>query len=335
MESELFMGCDISQDTFNYCLRNKSGIILQGQVTNTVKSIRSWLIELKKKHQLNLTQILFCMEHTGVYGLLLMRTLNDQSLVVCLESAMNIKLSLGLQRGKNDKVDAQRIAEYALRYSDRLKQWSPKRKVIDHLQLLIRLRERLIKARQEISRFNQDAKRFMSKEEYQLVIKGSAVTLKAIEKDIDKADKNIEELIMNDENLKKLSCYIKSVDGIGMVTCSAILVRTNEFIDFKEAKKFACTAGIAPFEHTSGSSIKGKTRVSHSAHKELKTLIHMCAVGSISRKGEMLDYYKRKIAQGKSKMSVINAIRNKLIHRVFAVVRDEVMYQKNYRYKLA
>jgi len=335
MESELFMGCDISQDTFNYCLRNKSGIILQGQVTNTAKSIRSWLIELKKKHQVNVAQILFCMEHTGVYGLLLMRALHDQSLVVCLESAMNIKLSLGLQRGKNDKVDAQRIAEYALRYSDRLKQWSPKRKVIDHLQLLIRLRERLIKARQEISRFNQDAKRFMSKEEYQLVVKGSQVTLKAIEKDIDTADEKIEELIINDENLKKLSRFIRSVDGIGKVTCSTILVRTNEFIDFKEAKKFACTAGIAPFEHSSGSSVKGKTRVNHNAHKELKTLIHMCAVGAISRKGEMQHYYKRKVAQGKSKMCVINAIRNKLIHRVFAVVRDEVMYQKNYRYQLA
>jgi transposase len=335
MESELFMGCDIAQDNFNYCLRNKSGIILQGQVTNTTKSIRSWLVELKKNHQCDLSQILFCMEHTGVYGLLLLRALHEQSLFICLESAANIKLSLGLQRGKSDKVDAQRIAEYALRYSDRMKQWSPKRKVIDHLQLLIRLRERLIKARLEISRFNEDAKRFMSKEEYQLVVKGSLVTLKAIEKDIDKADENIEELIMNDENLKKLSRFIRSVDGIGKVTCSAILVRTNEFIDFKEAKKFACTAGIAPFEHSSGSSIKGKTRVSHCAHKELKTLIHMCAVGTTSRKGEFQDYYKRKLAEGKSKMSVINAIRNKLIHRVFAVVRDEVMYQKNYRYKLA
>jgi hypothetical protein len=53
MESELFMGCDISQDTFNYCLRNKAGIILQGQVSNTVKSIRSWLMDLKKNHQFN------------------------------------------------------------------------------------------------------------------------------------------------------------------------------------------------------------------------------------------------------------------------------------------
>ena len=335
MESELFMGCDISQDNFNYCLRNKSGIVLQGQVTNSSKSIRTWLVELKKKHQIDLTLILFCIEHTGVYGLLLLRALHEQSLVICLESAVNIKLSLGLQRGKSDKVDAQRIAEYALRYSDRMKQWCPKRKVIDHLQLLIRLRERLLKARLEISRFNGDAKRFLSKEEYQLVVKGSQVTLKAIEKDIDKADENIEELIMNDENLKKLSRFIRSVDGIGKVTCSAILVRTNEFRDFKEAKKFACTAGIAPFEHSSGSSIKGKTRVSHSAHKELKTLIHMCAVGSISRKGEMKDYFNRKVAQGKSKMCVINAIRNKLIHRDFAVVRDEVMYQKNYRYKVA
>lgn len=60
----------------------------------------------------------------------------------------------------------------------------------------------------------------------------------------------------------------------------------------------------------------------------------MCALGAISRKGELQDFYQRKVGQGKNKMSVINAVRNKLIHRVFAVVRDGVMYQKNYQYNL-
>lgn len=334
MEFKHFMGCDISQDNFNYCLLTKSGMLLQGCIDNSMRAIKGWLVELSKKHELDLQEILFCMEHTGIYGTLLLRALTDKSLVVCVESAMNIKLSLGLQRGKNDKVDAQRIAEYAMRNVDRLRQWRPKRQVLQRLQLLIRLRERLINARKDISRYNQDAKRFLERDEYMLVLKGSQVTLKALEKDIDAADKNIEQLIMNDENLKKLSRLIRSVDGIGMVTCSAVLVRTNEFKDITEAKKFACTAGVAPFEHTSGKSIRGRTRVSHSAHKDLKALLHMCAIGSISRKGVLQDYYQRKVAQGKNKMSVINAVRNKLIHRIFAVVRDNTMYEKNYQYNL-
>ena len=91
---------------------------------------------------------------------------------------------------------------------------------------------------------------------------------------------------------------------------------------------------MVPFEHSSGKSVRGKSRVSHFAHKDLKTLLHMCAVGCISRKGELRDYYERKLAQGKNKMSVLNAIRNKIVHRIFAVVRDNTMYQKNYQYSL-
>lgn len=335
METKLFVGCDISQDYFNYCLRNKQQILLEGKVQNTATAIRSWLKELKEQHGIELESVLFCMEHTGIYNTILLRVLSNRSLTVSVVSAMDIKYSIGRQRGKNDKVDAQRIAAYACDKADSLRLWKPKRGVLIRLQLLCRLRDRLIKARKEISRYNQDAKRFHLKGEYQEVLNGCKQTLMAIEKDIDQVNQKIEKLMMADENLHRLCRLITSVDGIGLVTCSAILVRTNEFEDINEAKKFACTAGIAPFEHTSGSSIRGKTRVSHKAHKDLKVLFHMCAVGAISRKGELRDYYLRKVAEGKNKMSVINAVRNKLVARIFAVVRDNVMYQKNYKYQLS
>lgn len=328
------MGCDISQDSFTYCLRNSTQILVEGQISNHVKPIRSWLKELRRTHHLELTEILFCLEHTGIYSAFLLRELNQQSLSICLESAMQIKLSLGLTRGKNDKVDAQRIAEYAQRNADRLRLWQPKRPVIERLQLLIRMRDRLIKARTELSRFNQDAKRFLPREDTKLILAGTRRTLESIVKDIKQAEDSIETLIKSDENLSRLNKLITSIDGVGLITSSAIIVRSNEFKDFTESKKFACTAGVAPFEHTSGKSVRGRTRVSHMAHKDLKTLLHMCAVGCISRKGELRDYYDRKVAQGKNKMSVLNAIRNKIVGRAFAVARDGVMYQKDYQYHL-
>ncbi|HUR31794.1 MAG TPA: IS110 family transposase [Saprospiraceae bacterium] len=334
MESSFFIGCDISQDTFNYCLRDRNGILLQGQVANSQKAIKAWLNQLKKDSRFCLDTVLFGMEHTGVYGSILLRELGAKSYSVCVESAINIRLSLGLQRGKNDRVDAQRIAEYIMRNMDRLKRWQPKREVLNSLQLLIRLRERLVKSKTELSRFNQDASKFLTKQESQLVIQGSKKPLEALTKAIKKADSEIESLIRKDENLNHLAELVTSVDSIGMVTCSAILVKTNEFKDFTEAKKFACTSGIAPFEHSSGKSIRGKTRVSHSAHKDMKKLLHLCALGAISRKGDLRDYYDRKLKQGKNKMLVLNAIRNKLVHRIFAVVRDNTMYQKNYQYNL-
>ena len=45
---------------------------------------------------------------------------------------------------------------------------------------------------------------------------------------------------------------------------------------------------------------------------------------------EMKAYFERKVAEGKNKMNVINAVRNKLIHRVFTAIRDERNYKSNY-----
>ena len=328
------MGCDISQDTFTFCLRDQVQIICQGEVLNSNKAIQKWLKELKQVSHIDLSNVIFCLEHTGIYGMILMRTLYSRSLVVCVEGASNIKLSLGLQRGKNDRVDARRIAEYAMRYTDQLKQWKPKREVLERLQLLNGVRARLIKAKNVLNSHTKEVGKFLGKEEYMLLKKSTQESLKAIQANIKMTDDRIGALIKNDENLKRLSDLVTSVASVGMVTCAAILVRTNEFQDIKEAKKFACTAGLAPFEHSSGKSVKGKTRVSHRAHKDLKTLLHLCAIGAISRKGEMQDFYRRKVSQGKNKMLVLNAVRNKLVHRIFAVVRDGVMYQKNYQYNL-
>ena len=92
----------------------------------------------------------------------------------------------------------------------------------------------------------------------------------------------------------------------------------------------ACYAGIAPFEHTSGTSIKGRTRVSHLANKSLKTLLHMGALSAIKNSEEIGAYYRRKVEEGKPKMVVINAVRNKLVLRIWACIREDRMYEKTY-----
>lgn len=106
-----------------------------------------------------------------------------------------------------------------------------------------------------------------------------------------------------------------------------MIIATNEFKDISDPKKFACYAGVAPFEHTSGTSIRGKSRVSHKANKPMKTLLHMSALVAVNYNDDLKQYYQRKLQENKNKMSVLNAIRNKLIHRVFACVRENRLYQ--------
>jgi len=119
-----------------------------------------------------------------------------------------------------------------------------------------------------------------------------------------------------------------------MITALNVIVATNEFEKISEVKKLACYAGIAPFEHTSGTSIRGKTRVSKLANMTLKKLLTLAAMSAIKWNEEIKVYYKRKVAEGKNKMSVLNAVRNKLISRIFACVKNKRMYQKVYQHAL-
>ncbi len=93
-------------------------------------------------------------------------------------------------------------------------------------------------------------------------------------------------------------------------------------------------AGVAPFEHSSGTSIKGRTRVSHLANKDIKKMLHLAALVTIRKGNVMHAYFNRKVAEGKNKMSVINAVRNKLVHILLACIRDDTTHQKNYQHSL-
>jgi transposase len=111
-----------------------------------------------------------------------------------------------------------------------------------------------------------------------------------------------------------------------------MIVLTENFTRFSTARKFACYAGIAPFEHSSGSSIRGRTRVHACANKQIKTLLNMAALSSIQIKGEFREYYERRISEGKHKMSTLNIIRNKIVFRAFAVVQRGTPYVDLYKF---
>ena len=128
---------------------------------------------------------------------------------------------------------------------------------------------------------------------------------------------------------------VQSIKGIGQVTAVALLAYTKGFTSFSNAKELACYCGVVPFAKRSGTSIRFKPAVSPYANKKLKKLLHLCALSAIKNDIEIQTYFERKVAEGKNKMSVINAVRNKLVHRVFAVIRDDRYYEENYIRKCA
>ena len=147
--------------------------------------------------------------------------------------------------------------------------------------------------------------------------------------------KEIERTIQEDKKLNEMCQIMLSVEGVGLITAVLLITTSNEFGNITDSRKMACYAGVAPFQYLSGTSVRGRTRVSHLANKPFKTILHMAAVSAAHGKGDLAKYYQRKVAENKHKMLVLNAIRNKILHRVYACVRDNRMYEKNYTRKLA
>ena len=336
MSYELILGIDVSKKTFDYSLMDLDGtILMEGEHLNENQSIRIWLEELKENFSIKGNELLICMEESGYYANHLLLEI-DQSKIggIWLESALQIKRSMGIVRGKSDKVDARRIAVYALDFQRRAKLWSAPNASVERLALLLSHRDRLVKNRLSILQPIEEQKGFISSSIQEEMEAVHDELIRSINKAIECLNKKIEELLKQNEQLNRQSNIIKSIPGFGPVISSKILISTHGFSRINTARKLACYAGVAPFEYQSGTSIKGKTRVSHLANKDLKKMFHLAALVTIRKGNIMHDYYKRKVAEGKNKMSVINAVRNKLIHIMMACIDNDTIYQKNYKHSL-
>jgi len=207
--------------------------------------------------------------------------------------------------------------------------------VLQKLKALLSVRDRLIKTKMQLEVPVKEAGEFIEGSIQKAMIKNCQHTLKALAQDISKVEGQIDILVKEDGSLRHQAMLVTSVPGVGKITALNVILSTGEFERIREVKQFACYAGVAPFEHTSGSSVRGKTRVSQMANMNLKKLLHMAAMSAIQCNDELKFYYKRKVGAGKNKMSVINAVRNKLISRIFACVKNQRLYQKEFQHTLA
>lgn len=320
------LGVDVSKDYLDICVLKDGKVAYQLKIKNNLKEI-SKTVRWLQKEGIDFKMSLFCMEHTGIYNNILLNFLCKHGYNAWVESARQIIMSGGMVRGKSDKVDAVRIAYYAARNLERAKLWKPKRDNVVKLDALLKNRKRMIKVKNQLSVAVKESKKFISKEIAALNKRITTNPLKSILKTIEIIELEIDALIKTDEILYKQSQLSKSVPGVGQIIAAMAIVKTNEFTDYKDPRKFACQAGIAPFDHSSGTSIRGRSKVSPMADKSIKTLLHLAAMSAIKQKGELKDYYTRKVEQGKNKMCVLNAIRNKIIRRIFAAVQSGIPYR--------
>lgn len=332
MNFRFFIGVDVSKLTLDVALidSEQPDQIQHIQISNDTAGINQMLKWMGNFAGFDKQQALFCMEHTGLYNYPLLAFLSTHQLNVWVESAIQIKRTMGMQRGKNDKVDAMRIAQYAFRNNMQMRLWHPAREVVEKIKHLNALRDRLVETKRRLITPVDEFRKYGNQTLARLLQKSMNKSIKAIDSDLANIEEQIRETIDGDDDLKRLFALITSVVGIGFVTAVNLIIHTNEFKLFSNVRQLACYCGVAPFEHRSGTSVRGRSRVSHLANKKLKTNLHMASLTGVKLDIELKRYYERKVAEGKSKMSVLNAVRNKLLARVFAVVQRGYAYQRKY-----
>jgi len=307
---KFFIGIDVSKEKLDNCLTQKGVMLCESILENNSQAIKSSLKDVLKEHGIDKAELLICAEYTGQYTYPLSCVCEELGIDLWLENPTQIKYRSGVQRGKNDKMDARKIATYAMRYEDEARLFSLPEKQITSLKQLISERDLYVVDKAKYQGQLTDQKRFMDKDDYKKKSKRLKGLITELEDAINQIEQEIKLLIDNDDTLSNQHKLLCSVDGVGDRTAIKMIVETNAFQDFKDPRKFCCHAGVAPFSYTSGSSIHSRNKVSHRADKSIKALLHMAALSVATRKsGEMSDYYHRKVAEGKNKMSVLNAVR--------------------------
>lgn len=314
------IGIDISKDTLDYCVintlnhqKNQSGCI-----KNNKSAISSWL------RKINLNSVEFSLEHTGHYGVLLTFLLNDNQASFYMVNPLDLKRSLGMQRGKTDTLDAYRIASYTITNKHRLKPYCLPSVELSKIKALITARERYVKILVQLKN-SLKANLILNKTiDVKTILSQERKQIKAIEKSIKVFETKMQEIVNNVNELKTSYEKITKVIGIGPITAIKCITETENFTKFTNPRKFACHCGLAPFPYQSGTSIKGKTKTHYFRDKTLKAILFKASTSAIQHDPQLKKYYQRKVNDGKHKLTVINAVANKLVLRIFAVVkRDE------------
>jgi transposase len=317
---EQIYGIDLSKEKFDVSFMQENDKLTNLEVKNKYSSICDFLSNLNKESTL-------CIEHTGIYGDLLIFLANSYGIRICAVPGYEIKHSLGLQKGKSDQLDASRIREYGERFGDKLRDAVFPLENLHELRELHSMRELLVKQRKMLITHLKEKGRSPFRS-----IQAKAISdrvMDSLYSQIREIEAQIHDIILADEALFENSQLIVSIKGIGSVTANELIIKTQNFKKIPTARQASSFAGVCPFPDSSGKMVR-KSKVSRMSDKSLKTLLFLCAASAIQYNKDIKHYYERKIYEGKPKHLALNNVANKLLRTVYALVESRQMYDPNY-----
>jgi transposase len=306
------LGLDIAKLKFNVCLLLDSGKLRHKVFPNTAVGFAQ-LSEWLEKQSVGCAHA--CLEATGTFGDLLAAYLHEQGHRVSIVNPAAIKAyaQSHLSRTKTDRVDAALIAGFCL--EPRPPAWQPPAPEVRELQALVRRLESLTQMR--------------TMEQNRL---SSGISVKAVRASVEELIAHLSEQIKRTEalirshinehpDLKRQRELLDSIPGIGETTAAALLAEVPDISQYRSARQVAAFAGLVPRERQSGSSVRGRVRLSKIGNARLRKALYFPAITALRCSEFFKEWAKGLRERGKCKMSVIGAAMRKLIHLAFGVLK--------------
>lgn len=329
MEIKETIGIDVSKLTIDVTIHSTQAY---SKFENEPKGYKSLLRWVKKNTDFTSQETLFVFEHTGLYSFNIANFFTDKKLHFVMVPGLEIKRSLGITRGKDDRVDSKVIARYGYRLRDEIQPTILPTEELRSLKSLLSLRETKVKQRAGDKATLREYKRVYDRKENQTVFEVLESSIEDMTVLILKLEKELQKIIKSDSKLEEQFRLLKSIKGVGDQIALYTIVYTEGFTKFKSHRQYASYCGVAPFPNSSGTSLRGRTKVSNLANKKLKSLLDLGAKSAIQHNKEIQLFYERRLEMGKNKMSTINIVRNKLIARMFAVIKRGTPYVEIMKY---
>ncbi len=320
----LYCGIDVSCDTLDICYQAEGKMLQHVKVTNNTKGFAQLL-------KLTSGSYHFVMEATGVYHIPLMFFLYEHNCAYSVVNALQIKryIQMHLERNKSDRKDARRICEYGMERKPAASQMP------DRLYFACKtLNNAIKKITTEITAFTNQI------HSLEKLPEGSAAVIKAYRRIIRELEK--EQTLLEKELDMKLKQWqphlverVRSVMSIGKRATAELIVYTQGFKDMTNYRQLISYAGLSPREFTSGSSIRGRSKICKQGGKTLRNILYMCSLSAIKNNLACKELYERLVAKGKNKKMALIAVCNKLLKQVFAVVHNQTLFNNNYSKNIA
>ena len=267
------------------------------------------------------------MEATGYYHYQLAYFLLESGIKVSVENPLSVKrfIQMKLSKVKTDKSDSKLICEYAKHVEIRL--WKGNSKHQTECLQMTRLLS--VYTKQSTMLKNKIHGESVLGNPSKSVISSLKRSLKHVEKELTALESKL--LILVKQEHQDVLTRLKTIPGIGNKTAIMLVVLTDGFNRFTSASELCSYAGLTPIIRQSGSSIKGRPRISKIGNQKLRNLLFMCSFNACKYNKSCREIYERLVAKGKSKKLALIAVCNKLLKQAFAIAKSGLIYDDTYR----